>query len=59
MPTQTACAVIRDGDGRVLLTQREDYEVWCLPGGHVEDGESLATAAKRDTTALQHGFYEK
>lgn len=48
MPTQTACAVIRDGDGRVLLTQREDYEVWCLPGGHVEDGESLATAAKRE-----------
>ncbi|MGB1719799.1 MAG: NUDIX hydrolase, partial [Candidatus Latescibacterota bacterium] len=36
MPTQTACAVIRDGDGRVLMTQREDYEVWCLPGGHVE-----------------------
>ena len=26
MPTQTACAVIRDGDGRVLLTQREVRE---------------------------------
>ncbi len=22
-------------DGRVLLTKREDFEVWCLPGGGV------------------------
>ena len=35
-------------DGRVLLTQREDFEVWCLPGGAVEDGESLAQAAIRE-----------
>ena len=32
----------------VLLTLREDFEVWCLPGGHVEDGESLAAAAARE-----------
>ena len=48
MPLLTACAVVFDGDGRVLLTQREDYEVWCLPGGHVEDGEALAAAATRE-----------
>lgn len=43
-------------DGRVLLTRREDFEVWCLPGGAVEPGESLADAARRETqeeTGLQ------
>ena len=34
--------------GRVLLMQREDFEVWCLPGGQVDDGESLAEAAVRE-----------
>ena len=29
-------------DEKVLLTKREDFEVWCLPGGGVEDGETLA-----------------
>jgi ADP-ribose pyrophosphatase YjhB (NUDIX family) len=32
----------------VLLTQRRDFEVWCLPGGEVEAGESLAQAAIRE-----------
>ena len=35
-------------DGMVLLTKREDFEVWCLPGGGVEDGESLAEAGIRE-----------
>jgi ADP-ribose pyrophosphatase YjhB (NUDIX family) len=35
-------------DGKVLLTKREDFEVWCLPGGGVEDGESLAEGAIRE-----------
>src|SRR5512142_962305 len=39
-------AVIQDG--KILLTKREDFEVWCLPGGGVEDGESLAEAAIRE-----------
>ena len=34
--------------GRVLLVQREDMEAWTLPGGAVEDGESLARAAVRE-----------
>jgi ADP-ribose pyrophosphatase YjhB (NUDIX family) len=34
--------------GRVLLTKREDFEVWCLPGGSVEAGESLGQAAIRE-----------
>src|SRR4051812_27317468 len=36
-------------DGRVLLAQREDFEVWNLPGGAVEAGESLTQAAVRET----------
>lgn len=32
----------------LLLTLREDFEVWCLPGGALEDGESLADGARRE-----------
>ena len=35
-------------DEKVLLTKREDFEVWCLPGGGVEDGETLAEGAIRE-----------
>jgi ADP-ribose pyrophosphatase YjhB (NUDIX family) len=35
-------------DGKILLTKREDFEVWCLPGGGVEDGESVAEAGVRE-----------
>ncbi|MCP4543391.1 MAG: NUDIX domain-containing protein [Chloroflexi bacterium] len=35
-------------DGQILLTQRSDLPVWCLPGGAVDDGESLAQAAIRE-----------
>src|SRR3712207_8594830 len=34
--------------GKILLTKREDFEVWCLPGGGVDPGESVAQAAIRD-----------
>lgn len=47
MPSVAAIIAIID-DGKVLLTKREDFEVWCLPGGGVEDGESLAEAAIRE-----------
>ncbi|MGH2350954.1 MAG: NUDIX domain-containing protein [Chloroflexota bacterium] len=39
-------AVIRDG--QVLPQQRKDSGTWCLPGGAVEAGESLAQAAVRE-----------
>lgn len=47
MPTIGAVVAIIQ-QGRILLTQREDFEVWCLPGGAVEDGESLEQAAARE-----------
>lgn len=33
---------------KILLTKRQDFEVWCLPGGEVNDGETLAQAAMRE-----------
>jgi 8-oxo-dGTP diphosphatase len=48
MPTfGVSVAVIHNG--RVLLTQRRDFPIWVLPGGAVDDGESLAQAAIRET----------
>lgn len=39
---------IFDEQGRVLLTQREDFEVWCLPGGGMDEGETPYQAAVRE-----------
>lgn len=35
-------------EGAVLLQQRADLPLWNLPGGRVEEGESLAAAAIRE-----------
>lgn len=48
MPSLAVIVAVID-DQKILLTRREDFEVWCLPGGGVEDGESLAEAAVRET----------
>ncbi len=37
-----------DSDGRLLLVQRRDNGRWAPPGGIVEYGETLATAAARE-----------
>jgi len=47
MPGVAVIVAIID-DGKVLLTKREDFEVWCLPGGGVEEGETLAEGAIRE-----------
>jgi ADP-ribose pyrophosphatase YjhB (NUDIX family) len=47
MPTLgVEIAIIRSG--QILLTRREDFETWCLPGGNVDAGESTAQAAMRE-----------
>lgn len=47
MPVLAVIVAIID-NGKILLTKREDFEVWCLPGGGVEDGESVAEAGLRE-----------
>ncbi|MBC6951653.1 NUDIX domain-containing protein [candidate division KSB1 bacterium] len=43
------CAVIFDDTReRVLLVQRRDNELWCLPGGAMEAGESVVEACSRE-----------
>ena len=48
MPTGLGVEIAIIRAGRVLLTKREDFEVWCLPGGGVDSGESVAQAAVRE-----------
>ena len=42
------CAVIFDEAGRVLLERRSDCGWWCLPGGSLDPGETLAQGAVRE-----------
>jgi len=37
-----------DAAGRVLLTQRRDNALWCLPSGHMDLGETVAEAGIRE-----------
>lgn len=42
-------AVVFDEERRkILLTRRADNGRWCLPGGHVEPGETVAEACVRE-----------
>jgi 8-oxo-dGTP pyrophosphatase MutT (NUDIX family) len=41
-------AIIRDGQGRILVQQRHD-ETWSLPAGAIEPGESPASAVVRES----------
>jgi len=35
-------------DGKVLFMRRRDFDVWGLPGGYVDPGESIVEAARRE-----------
>ena len=41
-------AAIFDGQRHILLTKRADNGQWCLPGGGMDSGESVAEACKRE-----------
>ena len=43
-----ASAVVVDDQGRILLHRRRDNEMWALPGGKMELGESLGECAIRE-----------
>ncbi|RDI16728.1 8-oxo-dGTP diphosphatase [Rhodococcus sp. AG1013] len=43
--------VVERADGRILLGRRvkpTEPETWCLPGGHLEPGETVEAAARRE-----------
>jgi 8-oxo-dGTP pyrophosphatase MutT (NUDIX family) len=43
-----ASATVFDAQGRVLLTQRRDNGLWCLPGGGMDPGESITECCMRE-----------
>ncbi len=43
-----ASAVVVDEEGRVLLQRRRDNNLWALPGGAMEAGESIGDTAVRE-----------
>ncbi len=47
MPTIGASAIVTSAE-KVLLIKRLDCEAWALPGGNVEDGETVAETAVRE-----------
>lgn len=48
-PKVGAAAVIFDEQERVLLMRRSDTDLWCLPSGMTEPGESTEETAIRET----------
>ncbi|MFI7311177.1 NUDIX domain-containing protein [Streptomyces hygroscopicus] len=44
-----ASVVVVDDSGRILLQRRHDNNMWALPGGVMEIGESLPECAVRET----------
>ena len=36
-------------EDRILLTQREDFRTWILPGGGIEEGKRFTQAAIQDS----------
>ena len=43
-----ASAIVTDTDGRVVLHRRRDNEMWALPGGVLELGESISDCVVRE-----------
>lgn len=43
-----ASAVVTDENGRILLTRRRDNDLWTIPGGGMEPGETIAETALRE-----------
>lgn len=43
------CGIILEKDGQILLQHRKDNDVWGIPGGVMEPGETFMEAALRET----------
>ena len=47
-PKLAVNAAVFNGKGEILLAKRTDNGLWCIPGGHVDLGETLAQACLRE-----------
>lgn len=43
-----ASAIVVNDEGNILLHRRSDNDLWALPGGAMEIGESIAETARRE-----------
>jgi ADP-ribose pyrophosphatase YjhB (NUDIX family) len=43
-----ASAIVTDDDGKILLIRRSDNDLWSIPGGAMEIGESISETAVRE-----------
>ncbi|HEV2661354.1 MAG TPA: NUDIX domain-containing protein [Ktedonobacteraceae bacterium] len=43
-----ASVIVTDDEGKILLHRRSDNDLWALPGGAMEIGESIAETAIRE-----------
>ncbi|MGB6780375.1 NUDIX domain-containing protein [Planococcus sp. 11815] len=43
------CGIILEKDGQILLQHRKDRDVWGIPGGVMEPGETFLETAVRET----------
>jgi len=43
-----ASVILRDDQGNIVLQRRTDFDVWGLPGGILEPGESILDCARRE-----------
>jgi len=43
-----ASAIIKNSEGKILLQRRSDNDMWALPGGTMEIGESISGTVKRE-----------
>lgn len=51
-----SATILDESHQKVLLTRRKDNGLWCLPGGHMESGESVEECCVREVfeeTSLQ------
>ena len=47
-PKVAVNALVFNEKGEVLLAKRTDNGIWCIPGGHVDLGETLSQACERE-----------